>query len=252
MDNEILPSDNAAEARKAAADAFDLLARERAKIEARVAAYEKDQFDGVFESPNPIGVQVACEAISDFMSEETAEALKAESAALDKINDRFDAVEDKLEAQIATLSERREELVHEHHDKRKAANRGNVTTGFWPLYGGILMCVIAVVLTRDLGFGLPGAVVAGALGYASGSYIFKYFANRFVKPKAVVDENVEAELNALREEYDQIAETVNGLKDQLDLIERAEEAIDEIQMFIADTLDDLDKDSWDDEDEDDD
>lgn len=250
MENEINTTASEAGADKVA-EALSLLARERAKIEKRIDAYEAGEFEATHESLNPIGVQVACETLSDHMSPEVAAALAAESKALDEANARYDALEDSIDAVIAELTEQRADLVKQHAEKRKATNAGNMTKGFWPVYGGLFLCVIAVFATRGLGFGMPGAVVAGVLGYASGSYIFKYLANRFVKTDTAAIESASEELEAIRSEYDRVADEVNEKKDQLDLVERAEEAIDELQMFIQDTLDDFDEGDFDDEDFDD-
>lgn len=250
MENEIKTTANEAGAEKVA-EALSLLARERGKIEKRIDAYEAGEFEATHESLNPIGVQVACETLSDFMSPEVAAALEVESKALDAANARYDALEDSLDKTIAELTERRADLVKKHSKKRKSTNKGNMTKGFWPVYGGILLCVIAVFATRGLGFGMPGAIIAGALGYAAGSYIFKYFFGRVVKTDPAQTEKATQELDAIRAEYDGIADKINELKDRLDLVERAEEAIDELQMFIQDTLDDFDEDDFDDEEDED-
>ena len=241
MENEIKATDANVENAEKVSDALGLLGRERAKIEKRIDGYEAGQFDGTYESLNPIGVQVACETLSDFMSSDVAKALNEESAALDAVNARYDKLEDSIEAAIAELTERRGELVKEHNDKRKSANKGNVTKGFWPVYGGILVCVIAVFATRGLGFGMPGAIIAGVIGYGAGSYVFKYLMGRLVKTDPAITERAEEELEAIRAEYDEVADQVGKLKDRLDMIERAEEAIDELQMFIQDALADFDE-----------
>lgn len=247
MENEIKSTVNAGENADKVAGALALLARERAKIEKRIESYEAGRFDAAHESLNPIGVQVACETLSDHMSPSVAAALKAEAEALDAANARYDALEDSIDAVIAELTERRGELIQEHNDKRKSANHGNMTKGFWPVYGGIVVCVMAVFATRGLGFGMPGAIVAGIIGYAAGSYIFKYLMGRMVKTDPAVTEEAAKELEAIRAKYDGVTDRVNELKDQLDLVERAEEAIDELQMFIQDALDDFDEDEdWDD------
>lgn len=250
MENEINTTASEAGADKVA-EALSLLARERGKIEKRIDAYEAGEFGATHESLNPIGVQVACETLSDYMSPEVAAALRQESEALDAVNARYDALEDSIDAVIAKLTEQRADLVKDHAEKRKAANAGNMTKGFWPVYGGLFLCVIAVFATRGLGFGMPGAIVAGVLGYAAGSYIFKYLANRFVKTDTAAIEKAAEDLEVIRDEYDRVAEEVNKKKDQLDLVERAEEAIDELQMFIQDTLDDFDEDDWDEEEDED-
>lgn len=250
MENEIKTTANEAGTDKVA-EALSLLARERGKIEKRINAYEAGEFGATHESLNPIGVQVACETLSDFMSPQVAEALTAESEALDAANARYDALEDSLDKTIAELTDRRADLVQEHNEKRKSTNHGNMTKGFWPVYGGILLCVIAVFATRGLGFGMPGAIVAGVLGYAAGSYMFKYLIGRVVKTDPAVSEKVTQELDAIRAEYDRVADEINELKDRLDLVERAEEAIDELQMFIQDALDVFDEDDLDDEEDED-
>lgn len=246
MENEINTTANEASADKVA-EALSLLARERGKIEKRIDTYEAGEFGATHESLNPIGVQVACETLSDHMSPEVAEALRRESEALDAVNARHDALEDSIDAVIARLTEQRADLVKDHAEKRKAANSGNMTKGFWPVYGGLFLCIVAVFATRGLGFGMPGAIIAGVLGYAAGSYIFKYLMGRLVKTDPAITERAEEELEAIRAEYDEVADQVGKLKDRLDMIERAEEAIDELQMFIQDALADFDEDDWDEE-----
>jgi len=64
---------------------------------------------------------------------------------------------------------------------------------------------------------------------------------RLVKTDPAITERAEEELEAIRAEYDEVADQVGKLKDRLDMIERAEEAIDELQMFIQDALADFDE-----------
>lgn len=250
---------------KATGDALSVLAREREKIETRISAYERGEFDQPFESPNPIGAQSACETLIDAAKQPNATAnpateehddrtcaqticlpaeiiqkLEAESTMLDALEDRFDNLEDVIEKKMAELTERRNEIVAEHNAKRKEYNRGNMSKGFWPLYGGIFLSVIAVFATRDLGFGMPGALATGVIGYAAGFYAFKVLASRFIRTNPAADAAAKERLECLRAEHDRVVENLDTLKMCLAQIERDEENIDELQMHIQDALDDLD------------
>ena len=223
----------------AATEALGTLARERGKVEARIEAYERGAWDSVLESPNPLGAQAACEALADAGTPEVVSALQAESAKLDELESRYDKLEDALEEEVSALSEQRVALVGEHNEKRKGINRANMMKGFWRIYFGVAVCVLAAFCANSLGLGMFGAVAAGALGYAAGAYIFKVLAARFIRTDPEAEAALREELDLLREKHDAISAEIDSLKERLASVNQGEEYVDELQLSIQDALDDI-------------
>lgn len=220
---------------------LDFLSRECDKIDSRLAAWEAGDFDAVFESLNPIGAQAAVEGLRDEMNPEVARGLRGCDERLDAAAERLGEVEGAVGERSRLASQQREQLAREYNEKRKSVNAGNVAKGFWSIYAGLFLCVIVAFAARDAGFGLPGSVIGGVLGYASGFYIMRYFSAWQAKRKKVNPEAhaaAEKELEDIKARYDEAGERLHELQDRLLEIGKLDDPISELQDLVQDALED--------------
>lgn len=215
--------------------------RECEKIESRIAAWEEDRFDASFESMNPIGAQAAVEGLRDEMGAEVARGLRDCDEALDVLAERLGEVEGALGDRSRLMSQQREQLARDYNEKRKSVNAGNVAKGFWSIYAGLFLCIIVAFVARDAGFGLPGSVMGGVLGYATGFYIMRYFSSFMAKKKKTdpaAHAAAEKELEEIKGRYDAMGEQLHELQDRLLDIGKLDDPISELQDLVQDALDD--------------
>lgn len=217
------------------------LQHECEKIESRIAAWEEDRFDAAFESMNPIGAQAAVEALRDEMCAEVAAGLRACDEALDALAERLGEVEGAMGERSRLASRQREQLALDYNEKRKSVNAGNVAKGFWSIYAGLFLCVVVAFMARDAGFGLPGSVIGGVLGYASGFYVMRYFSSFMAKKKKTdpaAHAAAEKELEDIKARYDAMADQLHELQDRLIEMGKLDDPISELQDLVQDALED--------------
>lgn len=228
-----------------AQDNLALIKRECQKIEARISAYERRAFDETCESLNPIGAQAAVEGLLDEMSAPVAAGLKACDEHLDSLDERLNDVEGSLGEELRMLNQKRTETARRYNEKRRVVNRGNLSKGFWPMYGGLFFCIIFAMIANGFGWGMVGSVVCGIVGYAAGSYILQFFMNSMTKNR--IDPEVleagKAELDAIKAEFDETHEQIKALQDHLSDLGKLDDPISELQDLLQDAIDE-----WDDRD----
>lgn len=215
--------------------------RECEKIESRIAAWEEDRFDAAFESMNPIGAQAAVEGLRDEACAAVARGLRECDEVLDALAERLGEVEGALGERSRLMSQEREQLARDYNEKRKSVNAGNVAKGFWSVYAGLFLCVIVALMARDAGFGLPGSVIGGVLGYATGFCIMRYFSAFMAKKKKADPEAhaaAEKELEDIKARYDEMGERLHEIQDRLLDVGKLDDPISELQDLVQDALED--------------
>lgn len=217
------------------------LAAEEQRLRALVAAYEQDDFS---TAPHEAAVEELKDKLWTLSAADVApiaDTLNAQMVQLDQIIEQLDGVTNAVEARYQTCAANKKQAELDFTALRKKVNGTNISRGVWPIYGGVLVGIMAAFLANQFQLGMAASVIAGAAGYFVGNQLMQQITKRLGHPAAATanDSAERAALDKARGTYEALSREHDRLASAQDYLIRASNQAEDLQFAISEALHEL-------------
>ncbi len=229
------------ENRKTAQDYLQLAISEHEGIRSLAAAYEAGDYSSESSAE---GIETLKDELWTLGAEELAPIageLEAQISSLDETIARLEALNAKNDARYQACKAERRQAETDFTALRKKLNNTNLSRGLWPIYGGVLIGLMAAWLANQFNLGMVACVLAGAAGYFVGNQLMQQISRRLGHPSAAKkdDSDERAALDALRGRYEELSREHDRLANAQDRLVKATNHAEDIQFAISEALHEL-------------
>lgn len=224
-----------------AREQLQLAISEHEKIRQLADAYDQGNFA---EEADNAEVEALKDRLWTLGAEEVAPieaGLREQLSALDQTIARLDRISKGIDARHQACTAEKKQAELDFTALRKKLNSTNLSRGLWPIYGGVLVGVMAAWLASQLALGMAGCVIAGAAGYFVGNQLMQQIARRVGHPSAAKkDDSAErAALEELRGRYEELSREHDQLSLAQERLAKAGNCAEDIQFAISEALHEL-------------
>lgn len=211
------------------------------RLRALTAAYEKGDYS---TAPEGLAIEELKDKLWTLGAEEVApiaHQLNEQMAALDEIVDWVDGISDDIDARYQSCMIDKKQAELDFTALRKKVNGANLSRGIWPIYGGILVGIMAAFLANQFSLGMIASIIAGAGGYFIGNQLMQQVAKRVGHPSAAKrdDSDERIALDKLRGAYEELSHEHDRLTMAQDYLTRISNQAEDLQFAISEALHEL-------------
>ena len=211
------------------------------RLRALTAAYEKGDYS---TAPEGLAIEELKDKLWTLGSEEVApiaDQLNEQMAALDEIVEWLDGISSDIDARYQSCMIDKKQAELDFTALRKKVNGANLSRGIWPIYGGILVGIMAAFLANQFSLGMIASIIAGAGGYFIGNQLMQQVATRVGHPSAAKrdDSDERIALDKLRGAYEELSREHDRLTMAQDYLTRVSNQAEDLQFAISEALHEL-------------
>lgn len=215
-----------------------LIKSEHQAIRALAEAYEKGDFG---TEPEGDGVEKLKDTLWTMDATDVrpiAAALQEEMDLLDGTVDWIEGISSDLDARYQACMIDKKQAEIDFTSLRKKTNNNNLSRGIWPIYGGVIVGLMAAFLARQFELGMIPCIIGGAAGYFIGNQLIQQALKRIGHPSADAKENAEerAQLDQLRARYEELSREHERLTTAQYYLHRLVNQAEDLQFSISEAL----------------
>lgn len=230
------------EQRNTAQECLRIIIAESERLRALVTAYERDDYDDAPDNSAISELKDQLWTLDAADVEPIAAQLNEQMAQLDEIVDWLDGISDDIDTRYQNCMIDKKQAELNFIAMRKKVNGTNLSRGIWPIYGGVLVGVMAAFLANQFDLGMVASIVAGAAGYFVGNQLMQQITKRMGHPAVAKKDDSEerAALDKLRGAYEALSREHDRLTSAQDYLTRASNQAEDLQFAISEALHELD------------
>ena len=221
-----------------AQDHLQLIVSEHDKIRLLASAYEQGNYAGEVDTEIAEKLKDELWTLDPDDVAPVANELREQLSAFDDTIAWLDRLGTENDARYQECVAEKKQAETDFNTLRKKLNSTNISRGIWPIYGGVLIGIMAAWLANQLDLGMAGSIIAGALGYFVGNQLMQQVTKRLNHPSAAKkdDSDERAALDALRGRYEELSREHDRLANARDCLAKAVNHAEDIQFAISEAL----------------